>query len=106
MTYKDYKNQNDYEAKVREIISIEGLKKQNRKQYIVHQRYFLMDFLRKNSKLSLTDIGLMFDRNHATVINGLSQHENLTRFKDNVYKDNVRNIKDFLELKEPIPHST
>lgn len=106
MTYKEYKNQTDFEGKVREIISTEGLKRLNRKQYIVHQRYFLMAFLRQNTKLSLTDIGNMFERNHATVINGINQHENLIQFKDKVYRDNVKNIKTFLELKEPIPHST
>jgi len=99
MTYKEYKKQTNYEPRIAEIIDLEALKEPSRKQYLAHQRYYLMWFLKENTKMSLTAIGLMFNRTHATVINGIRQHENYSKYKDDTYISNVRNVKTFLELK-------
>tara|TARA_R110002096_G_scaffold8084_1_gene34254 strand:- start:1662 stop:1988 length:327 start_codon:yes stop_codon:yes gene_type:complete len=99
MTYREYKKQTNYEPRIAEIVDLEDLRKLNRKQHLVHKRYFLMNFLRENTRMSLTDIGILFERHHASVIYGLKAHANLIETKDETYRDNVRGVKTFLELK-------
>ena len=99
MTYAEYKKQTNWIPRISEIIDLEDFRKTSRKQYLVHQRYYLMWFLKENTKLSFTKIGLMFNRDHATVIYGIKCHHNLTITGDKVYRDNIRDIKTFLELK-------
>ena len=99
MTYADYKKQTNWIPRISEVIDLENFKGKSRKQYLVHQRYYLMWFLKQNTKLPLTKIGLMFNRDHATVIHAIKSHQNLTITSDDVYKNNIRYIKTFLELK-------
>jgi len=99
MTYAEYKRQTNWIPRIAEVIDLEDFKKVSRKQYLVHQRYYLMWFLKQNTKLPLTKIGQMFNRDHATVIYGIKCHQNLTITGDKVYRDNISYIKTFLELK-------
>ena len=99
MTYAEYKKQTNYQPRIAEIVDLEGLRQINRKHYLVHQRYYLMWFLRQNTKMSLTAIGQMFNRDHSTVIHAIKQHNDLVDVDDDMYKSNIANVKTFLELK-------
>ena len=98
MNYKEYKLRNiNVVGVVEEIIEVENMTFKNRTSSMAHQRYFLMHFLRNNTTLSLTTIGRLFDRDHATVMNGLKRHDEFIEYNDTVYKQNVASIKNYLE---------
>lgn len=50
----------------------------------VYKRYYVMYRLNK-CKVSLTQIGKMLNRHHATVIHGIRMHRRWTRMQDKVY---------------------
>ena len=98
MNYKEYKLRNiDVVGVVEEIIEVEDMTFKNRTGFKAHQRYFLMHFLRQNTTLSLTTIGRLFERDHATVMNGLKRHKEFMEFKDEMYLKNIASIKNYLE---------
>ena len=45
--------------------------------------------------LKLSDIGKMFNRDHATVINGLNRYNDLRQFAD--FQENTKHVRAFLE---------
>ncbi len=90
-----------------QIIEAEKLMKPNRTRHIAHQRYFLMWFLRKNTQMTLSQIGNLFLKDHSTVIHGINYHEESIEINDRIYSLNIQSIKTFLEERlEEIPHST
>lgn len=98
MSYKEFKLKNkNIIGIVEEIIEVEQMTFKNRTQDKAHQRYFLMNYLRENTTLSLTSIGKMFDRNHATIMNCLKRHNDYTEYGDKNYSKNVASIKEYLE---------
>jgi chromosomal replication initiator protein len=52
-------------------------------------RQELMFRIRNRTKLSLTDIGKLFNRDHATVISGIKQVKNMRTYNDSIYNDIV-----------------
>lgn len=58
-----------------------GLTSSSRKRELTYKRCYLYQVL-KNEGLSLTEIGKMFNRNHATIINGIKIYE---LFKEDEY---------------------
>lgn len=67
--------------KVKEAIERDDLASPNRHQQFHYRRIFLYALLRKHG-LNLSKTGLLFNRNHATIINGL-------RIYDQIRKDSV-----------------
>ena len=55
-----------------------------RNRAYVYKRYYVMYRLNK-CKVSLTQIGKMLNRHHATVIHGIRMHRRWTRMQDKVY---------------------
>lgn len=56
----------------------------SRNRSYVYKRYYVMYRLNK-CKVSLTQIGKMLNRHHATVIHGIRMHRRWTRMQDKVY---------------------
>jgi len=65
------------EEKVGKYIVLNQLDSDSRKQNLRYKRIYLFKYLKKETDLSLTAIGKLFDRDHATVINGLERYEEL-----------------------------
>lgn len=98
MSYKEFKLRTmNVVSIVEEIIEVEDMTFKNRTSCKAHQRYYLMNFLRQNTTLSLTTIGKLFDRDHATVMNGIKRHDEFMQYNDKFYKQNVESIKLYLE---------
>ena len=92
---------------VKQIIESEQLVKPNRTRHIAHQRYFIMWFLRRNTEMTLSQIGNLFKKDHSTVIHGIHYHDESIEINDEVYSMNVESVKGYLEkVLEDIPHST
>ena len=89
--------------KAGEIINQYNLQTRSRKPEFVFPRYFLMDFLKKNTHLSLADIGLMFGKltkdgfgDHSIVLYGLKTHKMLTKQKYGDYILHTKGLADML----------
>ena len=81
--------------KVKEIIKVYDLKGKNRKREFIYKRFYLFNFLsNSNLKINYTQIGKLFDKDHATVLNGLKQHNDLMQFNDDVYLEHTKEIAD------------
>ena len=92
---------------VEQIIESEKLVIPNRTRHIAHQRFFIMWFLRRNTEMTLSQIGNLFKKDHATVIHGINYHDESIEINDEVYSKNVESVKGYLEkVLEDIPHST
>ena len=98
MSYKEFKLRNkNIQSIVEEIIEVEDMTFKNRTSPKAHQRYFLMNYLRENTTLSLVTIGKMFGKNHATVINGIMRHNQFMEYKDKFYLKNIASIEQYLK---------
>ena len=81
--------------KIKEIIEIYDLKAKNRKREFIYKRFYLFNFLsNSNLKINYTQIGKLFNKDHATVLNGLKQHNDLMQFNDDVYLEHTKEIAD------------
>jgi IS30 family transposase len=58
----------------------------------VYKRFYVMYRLQK-CKLSLTKIGELLNRHHATVIHGIRMHRRWSRMNDEVYLNSIEAIK-------------
>ena len=78
--------------KVKEVIEKDGLITKSRYRTFLDRRSYLYAMLNKNG-MSLVEIGRLFRKTHATIINGIKKHHAYTRFKDELYEYNVREYK-------------
>ena len=69
---------------LKEQITKYQLATNSRNRSYVYKRYYVMYRLNK-CKLSLSEIGRLMNRHHATVIHGIRMHRRWTRMKDKVY---------------------
>ncbi len=71
---------------IKNIITINELDSSSRKRENVYRRFFLYNELRSMSEFkSLKWIGKLFNRDHSSVVHGLSVHDILTEIKDPMY---------------------
>jgi len=77
--------ENNFITNIQVLIDQYELKQVCRKQDIIYKRYYLYDQLRK-ANYSLSAIGRIFDKNHASVLHGIRMHNVYTKSKDKVYK--------------------
>ena len=61
---------------------INQMELKSRKDKYKFRRYYLMKYLRVGSELSLSSIGAMFDKNHATIVNALKKVAVLEGYPD------------------------
>jgi len=88
----------DFMSNVYDIIEKYKLTRNDRHHAIIYKRYYLYHQLHM-AKLSLSHIGLLFNKDHATVINGLKKHKLYTKSNDAVYLHHVQPVIDDLDHK-------
>jgi chromosomal replication initiation ATPase DnaA len=71
---------------LKEQITKHQLDNNSRHRSYVYKRYYIMYRLNK-CKVSLTQIGKMLNRHHATVIYGIRMHRRWSRMQDKVFKE-------------------
>lgn len=67
--------------KINDIIEKYSLKNKTRRRDVLFKRYFVYNELR-NYGLSLSMIGEIFGKNHATVLHGLRVHKDMLSYRD------------------------
>jgi hypothetical protein len=82
----------DFIQNVLEVVERHDLKKVSRKQEIIYPRYYIYSLLR-DAKYSLSAIGRIFGKDHATVLHGIKMHKQYTRNKDKVYEMLIDQVK-------------
>ena len=82
--------------KINELIEKYGLKNNTRKRDVLFKRYFVYNELRIYG-LSLSMIGEIFGKNHATVLNGLRVHKDMLSYRDADYVSETAVIQSELE---------
>ena len=99
MSYADYIEERKCKIvkEVKVIIESEGLNVKRKTSELAHQRFFLMHYLRSNTKLTLREIGRLFGKKHDMVLYGFRMHTNYTENKDLLYLDNTKLIREYLE---------
>lgn len=80
--------------KVKEVIEKDGLITKSRYRTFLDRRSYLYAMLHKEG-MSLVEIGQLFDKTHATIINGIRNHHAYTRYKDELY---LHNVKEYREI--------
>lgn len=85
---------------VTEIAKENNLITRSRKRELVDQRRYLFHVLRDRALLSLSLIGRIFEKDHATVLHGLRTYDEIKNFPD--FLDNIKEIKSFLDQVEPL----
>lgn len=73
---------NELIEKIKSVIERDDLDKSNRNQQFHYRRIFLYAILRKHG-VNLSQSGRLFNRNHATIINGLKIYDQIR--KDHVF---------------------
>jgi len=82
------------EQKIKELIQRDSLDSKDRYRDLIYKRSYLYALLREDG-YHLARIGKLFNRNHATVINGLNIHDNYFG-KDKIYDCTIREyVKEF-----------
>jgi IS30 family transposase len=69
-----------------------NLDSKHRYRNYTYKRFYVMYRLQK-CKLSLTKIGELLNRHHATVIHGIRMHRRWSRMNDEVYLNSIEPIK-------------
>jgi IS30 family transposase len=69
-----------------------NLDSKHRYRNYTYKRFYIMYRLHK-CKVSLTQIGKMLNRHHATVIHGIRMHRRWSRMNDEVYLNSIEAIK-------------
>jgi hypothetical protein len=85
---------------IKEIIEQDGLANKNRKAEIIHKRVYLFNTLRKQG-YTLKNIGSLFRMNHATILHGLKNYQNLDETKNKLFNHNTEYYKLLLSLERP-----
>jgi chromosomal replication initiation ATPase DnaA len=83
-----------------EIAKEKNLITRSRKRELVDRRKYLFHVLRDKAHVSLSEIGRIFKKDHATVLHGLKSYDQIKDFPD--YQENVREIRSFLKEVEPL----
>lgn len=82
--------------KIKELIEKDGLLTKKRYRHLIDKRSYLYYLLREEG-FTLERIGKMFDKDHATILNGIKKHEYYTAVKDYSYDKNTEEYRRELE---------
>ena len=85
-----------------DLIKEHKLDTKKRKREIVYKRYYLMGVLYSMNTFTLQEIGRMFNRDHATAIYGIKQHNEWWQHKDELY---LKYVHSLVEIIEPGVHA-
>jgi hypothetical protein len=83
-------------ALIHELIAAYDLTNKCRDRGLIYKRAYLYHELR-TSGFSLSQIGEIFGKHHATIIHGLRTHKDLTGYGDEDYKHEIYQLKEQLE---------
>lgn len=83
------------------LVEVLDLKRPHRKRYKVDQRKYLYQYLRSNTKLTVQEIGSLFNQHHSSVIHGLKMYKAIS--KDPTYLENTKSLSEFLTNSKLIP---
>lgn len=86
--------------KIKEIIEKDGLVTKSRYRTFLDKRSYIYAMLHKEG-MSLVEIGRLFQKTHATIINGIKKHYAYHLYKDELYSHNVEEYREmFYEPKK------
>lgn len=83
-------------ALIHELIEAYKLKDKTRERGTLYKRYYLFNELR-SCGFSLANIGEIFEKHHSTIIHGLRVHKDLTSYRDEDYRNEIYQLKEYLE---------
>ena len=69
---------------IQAIIDKYDLKQKSRYMHLIYRRYYLYKVLKRDG-MTLSQIGRLFGKTHATVINGIAKHDTYMKYKDSSY---------------------
>ena len=82
------------------IIEKYDLMSTKRDRHLIYKRAFVYNFL-YNKKFTLTQIARIFNKNHATVLNGLKVYKSMVDTNDSCFQDSIIDIgKEFIKQKD------
>ena len=101
MSWEHYLNEKEKEASplavAKELIEEMKLNGKSRLRHKVYNRQYLMYFLTKKTDLTLSKIGKLFKRDHATVIHALRRVEDALYIKDKEFFRMVSDLKKYTD---------
>lgn len=88
---------------IKELIEEYQLNTRSRKRETVYKRYYLMNALFMQSKLSLTGIGELFNRDHSTVIHSIKEHKRWFKSMDQEYLRAIHPLPELVKESKKLP---
>jgi len=76
---------------IKEIITLENLKKKDRTLRVFHRRIYLISVLRSHD-MKLKDIGRMFSLDHSTIIHCIKRYKELKGLKDQLLHEDTKDL--------------
>jgi hypothetical protein len=87
--------------KIMSLIEKDGLITKSRYRCFLDKRSYLYAMLSKEG-MSLVQIGAIFNKTHATVINGIKQYYAYQKFKDDLYEHNVQEYREIFYVPKKV----
>jgi hypothetical protein len=87
--------------KIMQLIEKDGLITKSRYRCFIDKRSYLYAMLSKEG-MSLVQIGAIFNKTHATVINGIKQYYAYQKFKDDLYEHNVQEYREIFYVPKKV----
>lgn len=87
--------------KIMHLIEKDGLITKSRYRCFIDKRSYLYAMLSKEG-MSLVQIGAIFNKTHATVINGIKQYYAYQKFKDDLYEHNVQEYREIFYVPKKV----
>jgi hypothetical protein len=69
---------------IQAIIDKYELKQKSRYMHLIYRRYYLYKVLKRDG-MTLSQIGRLFGKTHASIINGINKHDTYMKYKDSSY---------------------
>lgn len=69
---------------IQAIIDKYDLKQKSRYMHLIYRRYYLYKVLKRDG-MTLSQIGRLFGKTHASIINGINKHDIYMKYKDSSY---------------------
>ena len=69
---------------IQAIIDKHDLKQKSRYMHLIYRRYYLYKVLKRDG-MTLSQIGRLFGKTHASIINGINKHDIYMKYKDSSY---------------------
>ena len=83
----------DFIQNVVEVVNKYDLKRKCRKHEVLYPRYYIYSLLR-NANYSLSAIGRIFDKDHASVLHGIRMHQNFSELNDKLYIELTERVRE------------